>query len=85
MKLLYAEDEPERRRYSLSGAVTDAAERLFDRFYREDTARTQSAGGTGLGLSIARAIMEGEGGGLSARVKPGGTIEFEARWKSART
>ena len=60
-------------------------ERLFDRFYREDTARTQSAGGTGLGLSIARAIMEGEGGGLSARVKPGGTIEFEARWKSART
>jgi two-component system OmpR family sensor kinase len=47
--------------------VTDAQlERLGDRFYRVDEARTRASGGSGLGLSIARAIVDAHGGGLTA-------------------
>jgi signal transduction histidine kinase len=42
-------------------SLTDQ-ERLFDRFYRSDSARRSSVGGAGLGLSISRAIMREHGG-----------------------
>lgn len=45
-----------------------------------DNAVKYAEPGTEIGVTLRR-----EGGSLSARVKPGGTIEFEARWKIART
>jgi signal transduction histidine kinase len=42
-------------------------QRLFDRFYRGDPARTQKSGGYGIGLSAARAIAETWKGTLTAR------------------
>jgi signal transduction histidine kinase len=53
-------------------------ERLFDRFYKADAAR--AAGGSGLGLAIARGHARALGGDLVARPRPGGGLEFEARF-----
>lgn len=47
-------------------APEENLERLFDRFYRGDTARTQSSGGYGIGLSAARAIAQAHGGTITA-------------------
>ena len=41
-------------------------ERLFDRFYRVDEARSASTGGTGIGLAMAQAIVETHGGKIKA-------------------
>ena len=57
-------------------------ERLFERFYRGDDARTQDAGasGYGIGLSAARAIAETFGGKLIAEYPTAGKIRFTARF-----
>lgn len=48
--------------------------RVFDRFYRADTAR--STPGTGLGLSIVRQVVESHGGSVRAERAPGGGARF---------
>lgn len=40
--------------------------RLFDRFFRGDKARTQKSGGYGIGLSVAKSIVDSNGGTISA-------------------
>lgn len=57
-------------------------ERLFERFYRGDSARTQGkdSSGYGIGLSAARAICENFGGRLTAEYPTGEWIRFTARF-----
>jgi two-component system OmpR family sensor kinase len=49
----------------------DEANRIFERFYRSDPARTRTSGGSGLGLSIVAAIVEAHGGTVTASSAPG--------------
>jgi heavy metal sensor kinase len=53
------------------GVAAEHRERIFDRFFRVDTARSRDAGGTGLGLAIAKWAVEINGG--SIRVDAGAT------------
>jgi len=53
------------------GIPPDALPRVFDRFYRVDTSRSQSSGGTGLGLSIVQSIVTLHGGNAEIASQPG--------------
>lgn len=54
-----------------AGIEPENIDRIFERFYRVDDARTRAEGGTGLGLSIVRHTMLGHGGSVHVWSKPG--------------
>ena len=58
-------------------------ERIFDRFYRVDKARSRDTGGSGLGLAIANIITEEHSGELSVSSKPGEGSTFTLRLPTA--
>ncbi len=59
-------------------------QRVFERFYRVDKARSQSLGGTGLGLSIVKNIAERHGGVVSVTSQLGRGSTFTYRMPAAQ-
>jgi len=53
------------------GIPPEAQERVFERFYRVDKARTRDRGGTGLGLAIVKHIVQAHGGRVWVESRPG--------------
>lgn len=54
------------------GIPQELRERVFEPFFRVDSARSRQSGGTGLGLALVRAIAELHGGSVSVEEAPTG-------------
>ncbi len=67
------------------GIADSHQDRIFERFYRVDRARSRETGGTGLGLSIARHIARNHRGDISVRSSEGEGATFRVtlpRWSA---
>jgi two-component system OmpR family sensor kinase len=58
------------------GMSSEQAQRVFERFYRTDRARTRARGGSGLGLAIVNALVAAQGGVASVRTAEGKGATF---------
>jgi two-component system phosphate regulon sensor histidine kinase PhoR len=67
-----------------SGIPPESLERVFERFYRVDAARSRARGGTGIGLSIVKHVAQAHGGSVAVRSEPGVGSTFELRLPVSR-
>jgi two-component system phosphate regulon sensor histidine kinase PhoR len=58
------------------GIPAEDRERIFERFYRVDKARSRELGGTGLGLAIVKHLIHGQDGSISVESTPGEGSSF---------
>lgn len=58
-------------------------ERIFERFYRVDRARSRTTGGTGLGLAIVRHVAQAHGGDVTVESREGEGSVFRVRLPNA--
>ncbi len=58
------------------GISEEHLERLFDRFYRTDKARSRDKGGTGLGLAVVKSILNAHGTEIHVESEPGKGSKF---------
>ena len=61
------------------GIAQDDLERIFERFYRIDPARSRATGGTGLGLAIVKHVASNHGGSVGVWSAPGSGSTFTLR------
>ncbi|MCX6126862.1 MAG: ATP-binding protein, partial [Proteobacteria bacterium] len=61
------------------GIPSDQVNRVFDPFYRVDSARNREVGGAGIGLSLAMALVRMHGGGIQIESKVGKGTSFEIK------
>ena len=61
------------------GIADDEQQRVFERFYRVDKARSRVTGGTGLGLAIVKHVAANHGGEVTLWSKPGTGSTFTLR------
>ena len=61
------------------GLSEEDQERIFERFYRVDAARSRHTGGTGLGLSIVKHVVSNHGGEVTVWSRPGQGSTFTLR------
>ncbi len=64
------------------GIAPKDVERVFERFYRADPARSRATGGTGLGLAIVKHVATNHGGSVSVRSSEGFGSTFTLRLPS---
>jgi two-component system OmpR family sensor kinase len=61
------------------GIPPEAAEHVFERFYRADASHSRAVEGTGLGLAIVQSIVRAHQGSVALRPRPGGGTVFTIR------
>lgn len=65
------------------GIPEDELDRVFERFFRSDPARSRNTGGSGLGLSIVKHVVQNHGGDIRVWSQPGNGSTFTIRLPEA--